>query len=260
MIDLNFFKSVETRNSALQRLDGRVKTVFFLIGIIVSAVVTHWFLAAILWGSAIILFSLLHLPWRLLVQRLLIPFGIAWLVFLSVLFANGTHPLWVVLRKPFYLAVNSEGMGLGLLMLLRIMAAVTMASVLSFSTPMVEILETFRLLRLPSTIVDIAEMMFRYVFIINETSHSMRNAQLCRTTRRLSWMEQIRNTGNVAAYVISKSLDRSMKIYNAMLSRGFCEKSPVPVYFTAPIPSSDLFAGALLTAVPLIILALNPFV
>jgi len=260
MIDLNFFKSVETRNSALQRLDGRVKTVFFLIGVTVSAVVTHWFLAAILWGTALVLFSLLRLPWRLLTQRLLIPFSIAWLVFLSVLFTNGTHPLWVVLRKPFFLAVYAEGMSLGWLMLLRIMAAVTMASVLSFSTPMVEILETFRLLRLPGIIVDIAELMFRYVFIINETAHSMRNAQLIRTTRRLSWIGQIRNTGNVAAYVLSKSLDRSMRIYNAMLSRGYCEKSYVTVYFRAPIPSSDLCAGVLLTAVPLIILAVNPFV
>ena len=120
------------------------------------------------------------------------------------------------------------------------MAAVTLSCVLSFSTPMVEILETFRLLKLPGTIVDIAEMMFRYVFILNETARNMRNAQVSRTTRRLSWLEQIRNTGNVAAYVMSKSLDRSMNIYNAMLSRGYGDKSLVPVYFTAPIPSLDL--------------------
>jgi len=260
MIDLSFFKSVETRKSPLQRLDGRVKTVFFLVGISVSAVVTHWYLAALLWGTALMLFSSLRLPWRLLVRRLLIPFGIAWLVFLSVLFTNGTHPLWVVVRRPFVLTLYSEGMGLGLLMLLRIMASVTMACVLSFCTPMVEILETFRLCKLPSIMVDIAEMMFRYVFILNDTAHNMRNAQVCRTTRRLSWMEQISNTGNVAAHVISKSLDRSMKIYNAMLARGYSEQSPAPVYFTDPIPSSDLIAGTLLTAIPLIILALNPFV
>lgn len=257
MMDLNFFKTIENRNTALQQLDGRVKTVFFLVCIIVSAVVTHWFLAAILLGAAIILFSLLRLPWRLLAQRLLIPFGIAWLVFLSVLFTNGTHPLWIVLSKPFGLTVYSEGLGLGLLMLLRIMAAVTLSSVLSFSTPMVEILETFRLLKLPGTIVDIAEMMFRYVFILNETACNMRNAQLCRTTRRLSWLEQIRNTGNVAAYVMSKSLDRSMKIYNAMVLRGYSEKSLVPVYFTAPIPFFDLCIGSILAAVPLIMLALD---
>lgn len=260
MMDLNFFKTIENRNTALQQLDGRVKTVFFLIGIVVSAVVTHWFLAAILWGAAIILFSLLRLPWRLLVQRLFIPFGIAWLVFLSVLFTNGTHPLLIVFSKPFALTVHSEGLWLGFLMLLRIMAAVTLSSVLSFSTPMVEILETLRLLKLPDTIVDIAEMMFRYVFILNETAGSMRNAQLCRTTRRLSWMEQIRNTGNVAAYVISKSLDRSMNVYNAMLSRGYGEKSQVPAYFTAPIPSLDLCVGSILTAIPLAVLAVNYFV
>jgi cobalt/nickel transport system permease protein len=103
-------------------------------------------------------------------------------------------------------------------------------------------------------------MMFRYVFIMAEVARSMRHAQMCRTFRRLSWMEKIRNVGKVAIYVLSKSLDRSIKIYNAMLSRGYSEENTAPVYFTGPVPSPDLRAGLLLMSFPLMVLTINYFI
>ncbi len=256
-MDLDFFKSVGILDTPLRRLVGRVKTVFFLVAIIVAAVVRHWYLAAALWVAAIAIFSTLRLPWRLLALRLFIPFGVAWLVFLTLLFTNGSHPLATLLTKPFPLVIYSEGIWRGILIMLRIMAAVTMACVLSCSTPMVEILETLRIFKLPGIIVDIADMMFRYVFIMAEVARNMRHAQMCRTFRRLSWMERIRNVGNIAIHVLTKSLDRSTKIYHAMVSRGYSEEIMVPAYFTGPVPSPDLRLGLLLTAFPLLVLTMN---
>jgi len=256
-MDLDFFKSVGLLDTPLRRLDGRMKTVFFLVGIIVSAVVNHWYLAAALWVAALAIFSTLRLPWRLLALRLFIPFGVAWLVFLTLLFTNGSHPVATLLSKPFPLVIYSEGIWRGILIMLRIMAAVTMACVLSCSTPMVEILETLRLFKLPGIIVEIADMMFRYVFIMGEVARNMQHAQMCRTTRRLSWMEKIRNAGNIAIHVITKSLDRSIKIYHAMVSRGYSEENKAPAYFTGPVPSRDLRLGLLMTALPLMVLTIN---
>lgn len=256
-MDLDFFKSVGELDTPLRRLDGRVKTVFFLVGIIVAAFARHWYLAAALWVAAIAIFYKLRLPWRFLAQRLFIPFGIAWLVFLTLLFTYGSHPVATVLSKPFPLVIYSEGIGRGILIFLRIMAAVTMACVLSFSTPMVEILETLRIFKLPDIIVDIADMMFRYVFIMTEVARNMRHAQMSRTTRRLSWMEQTRNVGTVAIHVITKSLDRSTKIYRAMLARGYSEEDKAPPYFTGPVPARDFYIGLLLTAMPLMVLTIN---
>jgi cobalt/nickel transport system permease protein len=256
-MDLDFFKSVGILDTPLRRLDGRVKTVFFLFGIIVAAVVSHWYLAAALWVAALAIFSTLRLPWRLLALRLLIPFGVAWLVFLTLLFTNGSHPLLTLLGKPFPLVIYSEGIWRGILIMLRILAAVTLACVLSCSTPMVEILETLRICKLPGIMVDIADMMCRYVFIMAEVARNMSYAQMCRTVRRLSWMEQVRNVGRVAMHVISKSLDRSTKIHHAMLSRGYSEENTAPVYFTGPVRSRDLRLGLLVTALLLMVLTIN---
>ena len=146
------------------------------------------------------MFSTLRLPWRLLALRLFIPFGVAWLVFLTLLFTNGSHPVATLLRKPFPLVIYSEGIWLGIWIMLRIMAAVTLACVPSCSTPMVEILETLRIFKLPGIMVDIADMMFRYVFIMGEVARNMHHAKMLRTVRKLSWMEQVRNVGKFAIH------------------------------------------------------------
>lgn len=256
-MDLDFFKAVGELDTPLRSLDGRVKTVFFLTAIIVAAVARHWYLAAALWAAAIAIFSTLRLPWRFLAQRLIIPLAVAWLVFLTLLFTNGTHPVATVLSKPFPLVIYAEGIARGILIFFRIMAAVTMACVLSFSTPMIEILETLRTFKVPDIIIDIADMMFRYVFIMTDVARNMHNAQMSRTTQRLSRMEQIRNLATIAVHVITKSLDRSTKIYRAMLARGYNEEDKAPPYFTEPVPSRDLYVGLLLTALPLMLLTVN---
>jgi cobalt/nickel transport system permease protein len=256
-MELNYFKSVDKTDTLFGRLDGRMKTVLFMVGIVVSAFVSRWYLAAALLIAAFAAYHTLRLPWRHLFLRLTLPFGIAWLVFLSLIFTNGSHPLLVVMRQPFALIIYAQGIKLGFLMMLRIMAAVTLAGVLSFSTPMVEILETFRAVKLPGIMVDIADLMVRYVFLLNETARNMRRAQISRTTGRLPWLEQVRNTGKVAGYVLSKSLDRSVKIYNAMLARGYNEENAAPVYFTRPVSAPDLRRGILLIAFPVTILLLN---
>jgi cobalt/nickel transport system permease protein len=100
-------------------------------------------------------------------------------------------------------------------------------------------------------------MMFRYVFIMTDAARNMRHAQMSRTPRRLSRMEQTRNVGTVAIHVITKSLDRSTKIYQAMLARGFNEEGKAPPYFTKPVPSRDVYIGLLLTAIPVMVLTIN---
>jgi len=256
-MDLDFFKAVGELDTPLRSLDGRVKTVFFLVGVIVAAVVRHWYLAAVLWAAALAIFSTLRLPWSFLVKRLIIPLGVAWLVLLTLLFTYGSHPVATVLRKPLPLVIYAEGIEQGILIFFRIMAAVTTACVLSFSTPMIEILETLRIFKVPDMIIDIADMMFRYVFIMMEVAHNMGRAQMSRTSQKLSWMEKTRNIGTVAIHVITKSLDHSTKIYRAMLARGINEEDKAPPYFTERVPSRDVYMGLLLTAMPLMVLTIN---
>jgi cobalt/nickel transport system permease protein len=145
----------------------------------------------------------------------------------------------VIPLRFFTLTAWQEGAMLGLLLFMRIMAAVTFATLLAFSTPMIEILETLRLWRVPGVVIDIADMMYRYVFIIQDTAHAMHRAQLCRMGESAPWSRRVGDIGRLASSVLIKSLDRSTRIYQAMLSRGYNETTADMRFFTAPISHRD---------------------
>lgn len=240
---MNLSRYTAEGDSSLHRVDGRIKTGVFLAAVVLAAMLTNWMLALGLWVCAVVLFLTLHYRLSELLVRLLIPFGIAWVVFLSVLFTQGSHPLFVIPLKFFTLTARQEGAMQGLLLFTRIMAAVTLATLLAFSTPMIEILETLRLWRIPATIVDIADMMYRYVFIMQETAHTMRCAQVSRMGDSGSWAHRVGETAGIASSVLIKSLDRSTRIYQAMLSRGYDEDSTGVRFFKKPIPARDKWIG-----------------
>jgi cobalt/nickel transport system permease protein len=213
-----------------------------------------------LWVLSIIGYYTLGIPWKRLIKRLLIPFSIAWLVFVSVLFTNGETVLTYIPIGAYHLNIYSEGLSLGILLMLRIMAAVSLACILSFCTPMIEILETLRILKVPSIIIDLADMMYRYIFIIEDTGKNMRHAQLSRMGDRSSWLRRIEDTGKIAVYVMIESLDRSVRVYNAMLSRGYNEDSKQAKFFTYPVPVKDFRFGILIAVLLLVLILVNIFI
>ncbi len=244
-------------DSPLHHIDGRIKTGVFLGAVILSSMLTHWMLALGLWIVAVALFLSLHFELRALLVRLLMPISIAWLVFLTVLFTQGSHPLFVISLKFLTLTAWQEGAMNGLLLFMRIMAAVTLATLLAFSTPMIEILETLRICRVPGIIIDIADMMYRYVFIIQDTAHTMHRAQLSRMGDRGSWVRRVGDTGRIACSILIKSLDRSTRIYQAMLARGYSEDATEMQFFSRPIPARDKLIGWVSAAVMLLLAIAN---
>jgi cobalt/nickel transport system permease protein len=230
-------------DSPLHRIDGRIKTGVFLSAVVLASTLSHWTLALGMWMVATGLFFSLRFSMRDLLVRLAMPMGIAWVVFLSVLFTHGSHALFVIPLKFFTLTAWREGAMQGLLLFMRIMAAVTLATLLAFSTPMIEILETLRICKMPNVIIDIADMMYRYIFIIQDTAHTMRRAQLSRLGASASWVQRVSDTGKIACSILIKSLDRSTRIYQAMLARGYNDDNPDLQYFTCKIPTGDKWLG-----------------
>lgn len=256
-MELGLFADAPNQKTVFGQWDGRVKTVFFLVCVVVAAFVQRWWAALLLLVFALGVYRSLRLPWKPFLFRMAMPFGIAWLVFLSVLFTTGHTPLFVLMRHPVFLQAYKEGLEYGFLLLLRIMAAVSLASVLAFSTPMIEILETLRLLKLPNIMVDLAGLMARYVFILEETAHRMHRAQVSRTVRRLRWKEQVINTGAVAGRILLESFDRSMRIYQAMLARGYNDEQRPTPYYTSAISAKNLRMCCVWAVVPLAAVLLN---
>ncbi len=241
----------------LRRVDGRIKTAVFLCAIIVASVLDIWPLAAGVLAAAIALMFTLRIPARKVLWRMSAPFGVAWLVFASLIFTTGHTVEGTVNFRHVSLPVYREGMALGFLIMLRILASVSLAMLLSFSTPMSEILAALRAFRVPGLIVDIADMICRYAFSLGEIAATMRKAQLSRGGGGLPWHRQAGDLGRLAGNLMIKAFGRGERVYKAMLARGYDEEASSPPYYVSPIPRRDMAAGILAGFVLLSLLVCN---
>jgi cobalt/nickel transport system permease protein len=226
-------------DSFLMRVDGRVKTPIFLLAIIAACLLEHWFLAAALWLSGLAALLDLRLPRRKVLVRLSAPFAGAWFVLVTLMFTNGGHPVWSLSLGGLRICVYREGLMRGILIMLRIMSAVTLAQLLSQTTPMNEILESLRLYKVPDLLVDLAAMMYRYIAIIEETSRKLHRAQASRMGGDAPWTRRVGDIGKMAGSILIGSIDRSTRIHQAMLSRGYDEDSRNVAFFTSRVSPRD---------------------
>jgi cobalt/nickel transport system permease protein len=231
---------VQPVKTSLQAIDGRVKTLLCLTAIVVAAVLSHWYLAAVMMLVAMVLLLRQRYSLKMLCLRLIVPFGVAWLVLVSFLLTYGHIEIGRITIFHLVFPLYLEGLERGFVITLRVLAAVCIITLLSITTPMPEIMATMRLIRVPGLIVDLAEMIYRYITLMDQTAHTMRRAQVSRGGDSLPWYRQVYDLGVVAGVMMIKALDRSTRIYKAMLSRGFDENSAAPPYFEYAISRQDM--------------------
>jgi cobalt/nickel transport system permease protein len=67
----------------------------------------------------------------------------------------------------------------------------------------------------------------------------------------------VADTGRIACSILIKSLDRSTRIYQAMLARGYCEDATELKFFPRPIPVRDKLIGWASAAAMLLLVVAN---
>jgi cobalt/nickel transport system permease protein len=165
---------------------------------------------------------------------------VAWLVLVSFMLTYGHTEIGRITLFHLVFPLYREGLERGFIVTLRVLGAVSVITLLSITTPMPEIMATMRMIKVPGLIVDLAEMIYRYITLMDQTVHAMRRAQVSRGGDGLPWHRQVYDLGVVAGVMMIKALDRSTRIYMAMLSRGFDESSAAPPYFEGAIPRQDM--------------------
>jgi cobalt/nickel transport system permease protein len=110
--------------------------------------------------------------------------------------------------------------------LLRSWLSVTAATILTATTEPDQVLRSLRWLGVPRLLVATISFMWRYVFVIAEEAQRMlraRDARSARTGGRaggsLAWRAGV--AGNMVGTLFLRSLNRSERVYTAMLARGY---------------------------------------
>ena len=218
------------RDNRLTALDPREKLLAALALILGALFSTQpWFPSSLLILSAGLLVSI-RIPLRVILLRLLPALGIVAVLALLKVFLSGHTPLWRLEVFGVTLVATREGAQVALLLGSRVLGAVSVVMLLGFTTPMHEVCQALRAFGVSQTWVEIAAMVYRYIFALLEHAGDVCMAQRARlgysTIRR-----SLASMGVLAGTVFVRAFDQAFRTHMAMRARcyrGYIPLTPLP--------------------------------
>jgi cobalt/nickel transport system permease protein len=110
-------------------------------------------------------------------------------------------------------------------------------------------------LKAPKKLVHLFFFFYRYISVLHEEYTRLKKAMIIRSFRPGTNMHTYKSYAYLVGMLIVSSYERSQRIYNAMLCRGFTGKFPVIDHFR--LRKSDLAFGVLMSAVTLLLILCN---
>lgn len=200
----------------LADMDSRTKVLGVAAGLLINlaspSAVTPLLLASGAFGA--LMAQGIH-P-ALVMRRLLVPWYIAAVALATQLFWVGHTPLLAL--GP--LVAHQEGLAQGILVASRVVGGTALVLTLSLTTPLAELLATARWLRFPPVLVEMAGLVYRYLFLFSEEAGRIQEAQVVRLGHS-GWRRRMRSLGTLLGLVLLRSYDRAATVYEAMAVRGY---------------------------------------
>lgn len=215
--------------SPIHQMHARVKILFTLVFILaLNLMPQHSWPGFILFFSLIISAIILsRVNPRIVLKRSLaaIPFVISAIP----LIFWGPGPLvdWNILNL-FSVPVSIIGMERCFSIIIKAWISILAAIILTATTDSHALIAGFRQLRIPAILISIVELMWRYLFVMVDEVTRLIRARNSRSTvvnhghhtgGSVFWRAEV--TGNMAGSLFLRSIERSERVYAAMLSRGY---------------------------------------
>lgn len=215
------------RASLVHRADPRVKVVVAVASILVTAALPlgAWpsyvvLLAAIL---ALAVSARLGVGFTLTRGLIAAPFALA---ALPLVFSTPGAPLGSLRLGPLALDATVPGLERFLSVLAKSYLSVQFAILLTATTRFTELLAAMRALRVPRLLVAVFGLMWRYMFLFVHEVNRLRIARDARSADigpksggTLAWRARV--TGGMVGNLFVRGYERSERVYQAMLARGY---------------------------------------
>ena len=224
-----------SRDGLLQKMSPRLKLLTALAAIVLTGLSRNLYIFAGMWLLTAWLMYASHLPTFILQKRIwgFIPV-VALLVSLpamSNLVIPGTPLLmihssavpiiWRNISLPADIYISQQGFLAGVILVMRVGLSISIGVLLAATTPMANLFKSLRLLGLPTVVVMITEMCYRYLTLTLNLSIEMFEARRLRTVGTLSMAAKRAQVGSSIAALFARSLSLADEIYLAMVSRGY---------------------------------------
>lgn len=236
--------------SPLHSLDPRIKVIVTLAFILSNALLPDgaWIAFVLAWAAVIFASAVSGLGVAFTFKRsfIALPFALA---AITVLFSIPGKPVTSFHFMMWDFTITDAGLLRFVSIVVRSWLSVQMAILLVAVTEFPKIIHALTHLHVPKIITMIISFLYRYLFVLTDevmrllTARQARSAASAgqRSGGSVRWRAQI--AGQMAGQLFLRSYERSDRIYNAMLSRGY--KGDLMTMHPHHYHTHDLVIGAL---------------
>jgi cobalt/nickel transport system permease protein len=224
----NPFDGYQIRSSLIHELDPRVKVVLTILMILSNALIPDgaWLSFLLSFGFLYILVWISKVGIWLVLKRsfIALPFALA---AITVIFNVPGNPVFEFSIGSWNLVITDQGTIRLISILVRSWLSVQVAILLIAATQFPDLIHALRHLKAPQVIISTISFMYRYLFVLSDEVIRLLRARDSRSARltnqkpggNLIWRAKM--AGSMAGQLFLRSYERSDRVYNAMLSRGY---------------------------------------
>ena len=221
------FDRYHETDSFIHRLDPRVKVSVTLAFILSNALLPDgaWIAFMLSWIFLLSVNRLSNLGFFFTFKRSFVALPFA-LIAITVLFSVPGEPL-TSFHFIWDLTITDAGLLRFVSIVIRSWLSVQMAILLVAATRFPDIVHALEHLRVPSILTTIIAFLYRYLFVLVDEVFRLLRAREARSAAApgvrsggsVVWRARV--AGNMAGQLFLRSYERSDRVYNAMLSRGY---------------------------------------
>lgn len=223
MLHIDSNDQYQRGSSRIHRLDPRVKILGTLAFILTATFLPPgaWVSFGLLLGAALVLAQTTRLGWTFALKRSVValPFALA---AITLPFTVPGQPI----AQLGSFTLSAEGSIRFLSILVKSWLSVQVAILLTATTPFHTILWGLRELRIPRVLISIVSFMYRYLFVLGDEALRLIRARSARAASGLGrsggsliWRGKV--AGGMVGNLTLRAFERSERIYDAMVARGF---------------------------------------
>ena len=193
-------------------------------------------------------------PCRVYFQYMQVPLFFMIFSCAAIALSFGREPAgeWSVSLHFFYLYLTRDSLHTAAGVFLNAVAGMSALYMLSFSTPMHEIILVLQKAHLPRLLTELMNLIYRYIFILFEAAGQMQTAAKARLGYR-NFAQSCRSFAAIGGSLFVISLKKANAYYDALLARGYngrmeflTEEKPVKLWQV--VCGVLYFAGIILSA------------
>ena len=218
---------ISSQDSIIHNLEGRVKLIAILMIILFSVFSDRLIVPVVLECFLLIVMYLAKLSFKESFKRvlLLLPFG-----GFVIAFQPFIHPGNIIWQGPYsWLFITDTGLNWTVLLFARLIVCLTAIVILSSTSPMQEVVQSFRKLGMPRDLAMILTIMVRFLFIFVDELRDIRQSMASRNfdafNDKISYKWRVKQVGYSIAMMFLKAYEKGERIYLSMASRCFSDNS-----------------------------------